>query len=372
MDNNDLSPKTLTEITEKLRDISSLLYNSTGNNKFTSFKDTLYGFDAVNSSLHMPEFEHHGYAFITRPRLNLTTTSLRQDRIMSMLSTLDVNTVNFAIRFWLDTNLQKIYGPMLNGLSSSIFVNKENPFIPVLTNTLRSLSGWPDSVLDVETSEGGFFSENITYPKGHDGLMRNYELQATFADTQGSVVLMTFLMWFRYMHLLTRGYVIPYTQDVEGRRMGFTSAIYRFVLDPSKRFITKWAKATGTFPRQVPLGNYFNFDSSASSVDASHNISIPFVVSGRIEYFDPIILKEFNMLIRRFCANIEKYKIARGHLKMYLNHKLIPYIDIVNGTNELQWRYDPSDRKVIEIINTIKRTNPNILKEKVPGAQNLL
>jgi len=346
--------------------IGNLLYQINGSRQYTAFQDSMYGIDSVRNTMYMPEMEGHGFTFITRPKLNLSPMSIRSDRILSMLNTLDPDTVGYAIRAMLDTKLTNLCNI---STKASSFLNEANPFIPILSNRLVSLNGWPDPTIDIETTEGGFFSESITYPKGSDMLARNYDISATFSDVQGSIVYMLMTMWTRWIMLATRGLVTAYMEDIEARRMCFTSSIYRFVMDPSNRYITKWAKATGCFPRSVPSGAYFNYDANASNVDVSMNLSIPFTVSGKIEYMDPIILREFNMLIEKktgaawsnkagtstLSGGIATFKPALNYDRLMTNFRCLPYIDLSYGSNELQWLYDPNDTTVSSIMsNTFK------------------
>ena len=332
---------------DELNKIGSSLYLNTGSRQYSTFQDALFGFDNIKNTLYMPETEGHGYTFITRPKLNLSTSSIRTDRVLTLLDTLDTDTVAFLVRASLDTNVKnKLKLPS----SRSQYFNSNNPFITVLSNRLQSLNGWPDPTLDVETTEGGFFSESITYPKGHDQLSRNYDISATFSDVQGSVIHNIFTMWLRWIHLATRGRVTAYMEDIEARRMCFTSSIYRFVMDPSNRYITKWAKATGCFPRSVPTGAYFNYDANASYVDTAMNLSVPFTVAGKVEYMDPIILKEFNILMERSSPGLSSQSPAYNKLRMLLNFRCLPYIDIVSGSNELVWLYDSGDTTVMQIL----------------------
>ncbi len=327
--------------------IGAALYSKVGSPKFSSFQNAIYGFDSVRNTLYMPEIEGHGFTFFTRPKLNLSTPSIRSDRILSLIESEDPQTVAFTIRSMLDTKYAKG-----KSVSSSQYFNPLNPFISVLSNRLISLNGWPDPTLDVETTEGGFFSESITYPKGHDQLTRNYDLSATFSDLQGSVIAMLFLIWSRWIALATRGRVIAYMEDIESRRMCFTSSVYRFVMDPSNRYITKWAKATGCFPRSIPLGAYFNYDANASNVDIAMNMSVPVTVAGKVEYMDPIILKEFNILTERANPGIKSFRqAASNNLRMALNFKCVPYISL-DGTNELKWMYNGSDPDVRAIVQS--------------------
>lgn len=310
-----------------------------GSRKYSTHTDNIRGIDSIGSSIAMPEIETPGFCFITRPRCNLSTSSIRQDRILSMLDTLDRDSVALAIRSMLDTDLD-IYHPSISTNGGPKYIDLENPFIPILTNRLDTLSGWPDPVLEVETSDAGFYGESITYPKGFDQLSKAYTLTGTFADIQGGFIMSLFLIWSRYLERITRGASSQYPRDIEDRRQGWTSSIYRFTLDPSKRFITKWAKATGCFPQSNNLGKYFNFDRNASNLEVNKDVTIPFSVGGNVSYLEPIILAEFNTVVERFCPNIRNMTIASTSAsKVENNYRCVPWIDLESGSNELQWRY---------------------------------
>ena len=44
---------------------------------------------------------------------------------------------------------------------------------------------------------------------------------------------------------------------------------------------------------------------------------------------------------------------------MFLNYKCIPFVD-PKGTNELQWRYDPDDAYVKEVLNMLTKSGATI------------
>lgn len=344
---NNLS---INEIENALGTLTNLLYSSSGGSKHSSLIKQISGFDFIGNSIYMPNVENAGLTFFTRPRLNLSTSSIRNDRVLSLLDSLDPNDVSFAIRCLLDTEFCNRHD-IQSIIEKSPLINSYNPFIPILTNNLKTISGWPDVNLETETTEGGYHSESIVYPKGSDDLNRTYNLSATFSDVQGSFILFLFFTWYRYLYLASKGVVSQYPKDIENRRLGFTCSIYRFVLDTSRQFITKWAKATGTFITSVPIGAYFNYDKSNQIMLEGNNLSIPFVVSGKIEYMDAIILQEFNKLVKRFCKNIDNvYLYDKNDKSSYVkassvdelldfNHHCLPYINTEDGTNELEWRY---------------------------------
>lgn len=254
----------------------------------------------VNSML--PNHESVGYTFITRPKLNLCRASLRQDRIMSMLDSVDPLTLPFAIRCYLDTKWSQRQDVSPTAATCPFF-NTESPFLIPLSNNLVSLSGWPDPVIDTETSEGGYYSEDLTMAKGSDRLNRTYDLTLTFRDIQGGFILALLYMWIRYMQLVVRGDITAYPEDIAARRINYTCSIYRFVMDPSRQFITKWSKATGCFPRSIPIGNVFNFGAQEKFISSSAEYSVPFTAN-TIEIMDPIIFRDFNTVSKRFSPNV--------------------------------------------------------------------
>jgi len=82
-------------------------------------------------------------------------------------------------------------------------------------------------------------------------------------------------------------------------------SIYRYLLDPSRRYITKYAKFTGCFPIALTMGGVFNKTPGENFVTATTNITVPFICN-KVEYMDYAILMDFNTLVRRYCSSINK------------------------------------------------------------------
>lgn len=307
------------------------------------YQTILSRFDRFGINALLPNHEVNGYTFITRPKLNLSTTSLRQDRILAMMDTVDPSSLQFAIRCYLDTKYANsiTVAPIA---AKCPFYNPESPFLIPLSNNLLAVSGWPDPTLDEETTNGGFFSEDMTMVKGSDRLNRTYNITLTFRDIQGGFVIALLWMWFHYMELVVRGDTLAYTEDIEARRINYTCSIYRFVLDPSRQFITKWSKATGCWPKSIPIGNIFNFGEKENFIHSATSYSIPFVVN-KVEIMDPIIFRDFNMLVKKFSPTIRggtNRLVAAGNTPD-TNFVGIPYIDTNSGFNQLNFLCDPAD-----------------------------
>lgn len=268
----------------------------------------LSGMDRYNQNLVEPNTDQIGLTFITRPRLNLSNQSLKADRHFAPLLSADgppgstggdrPDSIPFLIKCMLDTKFARDNSHLASGL-----VNHLNPFNTALCSALLGISGWPDIVIQTETTDQGFYSEDQTYAVGHDDLSKTYDLTLTFKDIQYSPIAAMFFYWNRYKHNISKGVMSAYIDDIEDMRMNYTVSIYRFILDPRQNVITKYAKATGCFPSSLPIGAMFNYSKGDIYVQSSSEFSVPFKAN-KIDYNDYAIIQEFNILAERYWAGI--------------------------------------------------------------------
>lgn len=333
------------------------------------YSTVLANYDRFGINPLLSNHEVSGYTFITRPKLNLSTPSLRMNNILSILDTSDITSLPFSVRCWLDTHLtnrpsNKSY------VQKCPFYNDESPFIVPLSNNLVSVSGFPDLVIETETTDGGFYSEDLTFAKGSDQLNRTYNLSLTFRDIQGGYILSLLYIWCWYIALVARGDVVAYPDDINYRRINYTCSIYRFVMDPRKQFITKWAKATGCFPISPPIGNMFNFGEKEKYLSSTEQFTMQFVAN-KVEYMDPQIFRDFNTISKRYSSTIQNYSNADNKTKKSMlvdmfdpassiiqnsdgtqstssifthasnNYVGYPFVDISSSFNQLVWICNP-------------------------------
>lgn len=298
-----------------------------------------------------PNMLNSGYFFITRPKLCLATPNISNDRVMSVLNTIDPNTFAFSIRGYLDTNLSQLQ-PFASLFRQSDLVNDNTPFIVPLCNVLDSISGFPDFVLDTLTTQGGYFEEDQTTAAGSDLNARSYDLSLNFLDISGTYTLAMIYLWVRYIALVTRGVLTVYWEDIFNQRLCYTCSIYRFTVDPTNRQIQMASKCTGCFPKAVPMGSFFDMNKREKHVAAAQGFSIPFQANN-VEYFDWVILKEFNMVTERFFGTsvedaIKAKKIVEVPLTSEYNYVGVPYIDLTSGKNTLTYYAEPAILESIE------------------------
>jgi len=309
-----------------------------------------------------------GLTFFTRPRLNMTTSSLRQDPKLAMMDTLDPNSLMFSLRTNLDTVLLKSAYASASARKSP-WVNTETPFNVPLSNMLVGMSGWPDYNVEYETTEAGYFSEDMTMVRGSDMGRRTYDIQCTFRDVQGGYIMAYIFYWLHAMALQMEGTIVAYPDDREANRLNYTCSIYRFVLDPSMRTIVKWAKATGCYPASLPLGDVFNFGPGDSQIHTSQQFTVPFVVNN-VSYMDPRHLAAFNKLVRRYSPNIENKGLRTSAKATAANNFIgIPYIDLYGGTNEMRFMAtkeelsDPTEALLAQIKSMASSNSDSLLKK---------
>lgn len=331
---------TTTGLTDAQRDkllsaVSETLARSSGlGSRHAVTQTVLSKHDRFGSAPIQINSEMVGLTFFSKPRLNMTTTSLRQDPQLAMMDTLDPMSLMFALRCNLDTVFATSTGR--SAADTSPWVNTESPFNIPLGNMLVGMSGWPDYNVEYETTEAGYFSEDMTMVRGSDRGRRTYDIQCTFRDIQGGYLMAYFYYWLHAMALQMEGSIVAYPDDREANRLNYTVSIYRFVMDPSMRTIVKWAKATGCYPASIPIGDVFNFGPGDSFIHTSQQFTVPFVVNN-VTYMDPRHLQAFNTLVQRYAGtNFASARTAAPATAMY-NFAGLPYIDLYNGTNELMF-----------------------------------
>lgn len=318
------------------------LYRKSGKGSFTSrYMMTLSKFDRFGSLILPPNHEVSGYTFITRPMINLQEASLKTNRILPMLNTLDPSSIAFSIRCYLDSLFTNNYKNGYRTLAARCpFLNHESPFITPLSNLMLTIDGFPDYSIDTETTDTGFYNEDHTIARGCDFGNRTYDLNLTFRDIQGGYVFALMFFWIMYIALVTRGITIPYPRFMQARKLDYTCSIYRFLLDPSRKYITKWAKCTGCFPVNMPIGAMFNIAEKEHYLHSTESVSVTFKVN-HVEYMDPMILKDFNTIVERFCPDVD----TRTSAPIDGNYNFIgmPYIDLKNGMNEFLCKCYPEE-----------------------------
>ena len=326
----------------------------------------LYG---LKSSGELPTLEKNkdsrGYIFFTKPQFNLTTDNIKSIRQFYSLLNKNEKSIQRFVRCTLDPRmLTGVTGPGSNLYGdikiSCPLVDKGNAFIPILSNTITSLTGWPDLVVPTHTTSAGLRKEQQTMVDGIFEKYNAFDLSAVFENFLGEPLSLLFQVWSMYPSLVFEGMLTPYIDLMATNEFDYNTRIYRFTMDASNTYIKKAACTGASFPNSNPTGKFFDFDRSKPFAEQVGSLNINFKSDGAM-YFDDIVLKEFNMVQTYFNNEIEGYlKDPKKSSMEKIPRVLLPKFDnraypIVNlDTYELEWIISKHSKAYIKIMKEYK------------------
>ncbi len=328
---NSEALKKIPSVTDRIDQVSQ--QGSVGNLS-SAIGESFFGLNHRQTPSAIPiNKDYFGYTFFTRPALNFSTANLRGVRELMPLLTNNMNSVPAILRLTLDPQLAR------NGFTSA-FHDRQQAFIPILSNHLLSMSGWPDVVAPMATSPEGVYKESHSMV---DGLTKNYstyDITASFRNLPGDPITAMFLFWCHYMSLAFQGRIVPYPKFIVQNRLDCNTRIFRLVMDSTKTKVQKIASTIAT-PMSAPIGAAFNFEADRPINNSNDQITIPFRCHGA-EYQDDILAAEFNRVVERFNGNMQdnlrdkKCKmLAPDELTVFNRKGCYPRIN--ENTSELEW-----------------------------------
>jgi len=330
--------------------------------------NTLYGINHQQvKNFTPPNKDVYGLTFFTRPQLNLQDFNLRKDRYFYNLLSKEPDSIQRYIRVMLDPRLsydqnlfktipgpEKVQGPVLSNL-----VDPHMGFIPLFSNTVKSVSGWPDIVMPSFTSKPGITREQWILADGPVEIYEAFDLNVNFRNIINDPMSMMLNTWLRYMANVFNGNMAPYLDYIAQNRIDYNTRVYRIVLDTTRRFVKKIAATGVSFPTNDPTGKSFDFNDAVNYNDQTKNINVRFRSIGA-SYNDPRLYLEFNEVSAIFNPDIRNMLHGKSHnlekiphqMLGMLNHRGYPIINI--DTNELEW-YIAKDSPIYQKILSLTK-----------------
>lgn len=306
----------------------------------TSLYELFHGFSRHGSSDLVPtNTDFQGYAFFGKPRFNLLDENIRPISRLLYLTHSSSDSLGAAIRSYLMPYKDQLLFGGTNVRSKA--VNDKSAFIPFLSNTLVSLSGWPDETTESLVTKEGRAHQVRSYPDSRVELFGSYDLTASFVSKKGDPHSALFGAWRQYMLSKTAGDITAFPDTIAYRETDFDIPIYMFVMGDDRATINKAARTGGgAYPTVGLSGASFDWDRTKSMVESNQTMSIPFHTDG-VLYNDPQILLDFNALSRMFNGDLDD-SVRESTLKKLsddearlLDYQGYPYIDI--DANKLEW-----------------------------------
>lgn len=297
--------------------------------------------------------EDQGYTFFTRPSLNLSYDNISLNRVMSYMASTNKFSLQRYVRCLLDNRLLVGASGANTGDNRTLecpAVDPLNPFIPILTNNMISMSGWPDFTVNTRTMDPGVYREGYSYVDDVPFNYETFDLQVSFRNLQGDPITFLLLMWGWYQGLVYDGTLMPYPDAVVRNYLDYTTRIWRIVTDPTRRYVTRIGACGAAFPVAAGIGNIFNIAGDGSETPyptANDQISTNFRCMG-FTYYDYILIYEFNTLVAMANSSMhddnresQMVKLKTQEQYDFFNFRAYPRINPI--TMEMEWWiFDPN------------------------------
>ena len=282
------------------KSLDSILENLPIGSVERAIGNNLYGINYRQTGNAVPRAKDgYGFAFFTRPQLNLSTLNVTNYRGFYNLLTQNSASYQRFTRLMLDPRIG------YNRDKTCPFVDEMNPFISVLTNNIVSMSGWPDLTAPVYTSATGLYGEEHSMVDGVTNHYEAFDIDATFRNTRGNPLLYFFYIWIKYQTLVFEGILNPYFDMISENEIDYNTRIYRIITDPNKRYVTQIGCSGASFPVNVPTGNLFDLNTDTPMNTRNSELNIRFRCMGFLA-FEDIVKYWFNQTVAMFNPSMRK------------------------------------------------------------------
>lgn len=269
----------------------------------SSLADSLRGVNTRNVGTIAPMNQDvQGYTFFTTPMCNLSAGNVVDRRRLQYLSNPDPRSMACAIKTMLSHHGTNVHYDPAN--VTSALVDPEYPFIGVMTNTLKDITGWPDFVHTFSNTDEGIAKEVHGFVDSRSEFYSEYTLNASFHRIDGDPVGGLVSALWEYAGHVAYGTMVSWPNMRANRWLDYVFRIYRVVLDETKRYVTKIACTGYCMLEASPEGAIFNQTSEEVQSADNAEISIPIKCYG-VRYNDPQIINDFNATVMYACPSMK-------------------------------------------------------------------
>ncbi len=250
----------------------------------SALTSTLYGVDIFGTgSPAQQTHEQFGLTFFTRPMLNLSYDNIIMDRTLTPMLSKEPLSIGRYVRAMLDP-LGKWECPL---------VDSTNIFMPLLSNTVESLAGWQDPILDTYQSTAGLKKESWSIADSSNKVYGIMSLSSSFRNTRGNILGYLFHVWQTYMALEYEGVIDPDPLFIRNFTIDYQTRIYRLILDQTRTYVQEIIACGAAFPLANNAGARGNFNRATPLNQEVDTYSQNWQAMGAF-YYDPAMMYAFN------------------------------------------------------------------------------
>ena len=269
----------------------------------SAYFNFLYGHNHIGTAdLVGKNQDHQGYVFFTKTNCNLSAGNIAGVRKLQNLLDQDPNSLACAVRCMLMPKRMTKGLPSESGAATEgtrcPAINDNYPFIPFLSSSLEGLSGWVDETVDFFLSAEGHAKQIYGFADFRPAFYGTFDLNASFYNREGDPHMAMFTALREYMGAAATGAINPWPESEGEFEIDSNIGIFVFLTDKNKKYVQKAASTIASLGG-LPTGAGFNFNSESIFNQENDRVNIPFKCFG-VRYNDPIILDNFNKLVRRF------------------------------------------------------------------------
>jgi len=318
--------------------------------------NSLYGFNVEYNRQYIHKSKtQQGLVFFVRPQLNLSRDNISNNRLLYTM--LGEDKVNMST--WVKHTLDPRSVPE-NG---SPVINNKQAFIPIMTNTINTMTGFPDVTFPSTTFQPGLFNEAYSIIDGTAKIYNPVDISTSFFNVSGEPVMNLLHTWGLASTLMVEGSISPYADYVIENERCYDTRIFRLVLDQTGRFVTNVAATGPGFIDSVGIGSVFDLNRDQVYNESENEHNFKFKMMG-VEYKDIILLDEFNTIGEIFNPLLEDgirddEMIKVSHVvKKYFNYLSYPRVNLETFELEYWVENAVSDK----VINQLKKIQVDLIK----------
>ena len=201
-------------------------------------------------------------------------------------------------------------------------VDKECPFIRILTNRISAPLDVPDIRVDSLETAQNMYGTKLFYPKSSMSSDENIEFSAEFEETNHLEIYYLFKAWDYYRRLCWLGVMRPNINYILNKILCDHIAVYKFILDNDGESILFCCKWTGVYPVSISRNTFGDVPEKGPL-----KMTVGFKQSGWFEDTDSVVISDFNALVSTWKYSYEAMDIWDPEIQAISGENVsIPYI----------------------------------------------
>jgi len=320
-----------------------------------SISNTMTGLRTSHRRLPTPlSKDNHGYVFLTRPQINLSSPNIHRYRpFMPLLNidkasmaswirgTLDPRWARFGDEAWRLNDPANPSGGPTEGSPFSSQVDTKSPFINIVSNNVLQVSGFPDIQMPTFTSDPNRVGGVMQMIDGIDNLHLPVDITITVQDVIGDPVFNLFRVLAVYPGRMFSNVLMKYSDFITEDTFDYNIRLFRLIMAPDGETIRHIGSTLPGFVQGIATGAKFDYD-MLSPYSEETVVSLRLMFAG-VEYDDPVLIDDFNMTVRTTNFSMRGNKkgmtrIDRAVLEWFSYERVYPFINI--ETYKLEWWID--------------------------------